>query len=729
MSSDQLTPNSEEIPSKRRKLSEDKISCTSLSQNSTSSTNIGADSSSSNMERDYEQVDKQNSSESHKPSESDWKKDNARERDFIVNQYTQNADLKNLIKNLYPQVVIPDDADAFQCFSFLMNMAQMPKARNKLPSVNTLEQAINLIKRSKNIIVLTGAGVSVSCGIPDFRSRNGLYARLAVDFPELTEPSDMFDIDFFRENPYPFFKFAKELYPGNFIPSRCHRFIAQLEKSNKLLRNYSQNIDTLETVAGIKRVMNCHGSFKTATCTTCKHQVNGDEIKKEVFDQVIPRCKICPPNNVEESGNSIEASKSSSSVDYNSFPLQNERPQFVKPNPSARTMKPDIVFFGESLPEEFHRSMTEDKEKVDLFICIGSSLKVHPVAAIPDSIEQDVPQILINRELLRNKNFDINLLGDCDVIVSEISRRLELDDFNSLFDENNKLEEISNEKDLLPEENFKPDNIPLKVEESISKPGEPAPILERKTANQNELPENSEKTPVMEAKTDENSEKNSTMKAKPDELSENSEIIPAMDEKLPSEMNEVLSKSENTSSQLDEAHPNLEESDFQPETINEKDNVNSHGNCSNLISPETRYPQSDNTIGLNGNNNPMTSQYDDDSDDSDCSYDVAAKWRVSLSKQLPNGKFFFDGSHTYVFPGAEVTMDELDRLNECQSDCSSNASSTEEQFEETVKLLNDSHGDGAHCDEKAGDGDKTSLEACKEENSTSQTPQKSDSSA
>ena len=102
---------------------------------------------------------------------------------------------------------------------------------------------------------------------------------------------------------------------------------------------------------------------------------------------MIPRCKICPPNNVEESGNSIEASKSSSSVDYNSFPLQNERPQFVKPNPSARTMKPDIVFFGESLPEEFHRSMTEDKEKVDLFICIGSSLKVHPVAAIPGLVD------------------------------------------------------------------------------------------------------------------------------------------------------------------------------------------------------------------------------------------------------------------------------------------------------------------------------------------------------
>jgi len=122
-----------------------------------------------------------------------------------------------------------------------------------------------LIQNSKKIIVLTGAGVSVSCGIPDFRSRDGIYARLSKDFPDLPDPQSMFDIHYFRWDQRPFFKFAKEIYPGQFIPSLSHRFIAALDKKNKLLRNYTQNIDTLEQVAGIKRVIQCHGMYATLT--------------------------------------------------------------------------------------------------------------------------------------------------------------------------------------------------------------------------------------------------------------------------------------------------------------------------------------------------------------------------------------------------------------------------------------------------------------------------------
>merc|ERR1712079_188404 len=110
------------------------------------------------------------------------------------------------------------------------------------------EDCVDLIKKSSNIIVLTGAGVSVSCGIPDFRSRDGVYARLAVDFPDLPDPQAMFDIHYFRRDPRPFFKFAREIYPGQFNPSPCHRFIRSVEKHGKLLRNYTQNIDTLEQV-------------------------------------------------------------------------------------------------------------------------------------------------------------------------------------------------------------------------------------------------------------------------------------------------------------------------------------------------------------------------------------------------------------------------------------------------------------------------------------------------
>lgn len=93
-------------------------------------------------------------------------------------------------------------------------MLSEPPRRKKLPNVNTLEDVVNLIRTCKNIVVLTGAGVSVSSGIPDFRSRNGIYSRLAVDFPDLPDPQAMFDIQYFNRDPRPFFKFAREIYPG-----------------------------------------------------------------------------------------------------------------------------------------------------------------------------------------------------------------------------------------------------------------------------------------------------------------------------------------------------------------------------------------------------------------------------------------------------------------------------------------------------------------------------------
>ena len=134
-------------------------------------------------------------------------------------------------------------------WKIILNMVCEPPRRKKLPDVNTLDQVVDLIRNSKKIIVLTGAGVSVSCGIPDFRSRDGVYARLAVDFPDLPDPQAMFDIHYFRKNPRPFFKFAREIYPGQFQPSPCHRFIKSIENHGTLLRNYTQNIDTLEQVA------------------------------------------------------------------------------------------------------------------------------------------------------------------------------------------------------------------------------------------------------------------------------------------------------------------------------------------------------------------------------------------------------------------------------------------------------------------------------------------------
>lgn len=181
-------------------------------------------------------------------------------------------------------------------FSDSVNILSEPPRREKLSHVNNLEDVVGLIKNSKKIVVLTGAGISVSSGIPDFRSRDGIYARLSVDFPDLPDPQAMFDINYFRKDQRPFFKFAKEIYPGQFKPSISHKFIKLIESQGKLLRNYTQNIDTLEKSVNIERVITCHGSFSTASCTNCKYRVDGSVIKDDIFAQRIPRCPKCPPD-------------------------------------------------------------------------------------------------------------------------------------------------------------------------------------------------------------------------------------------------------------------------------------------------------------------------------------------------------------------------------------------------------------------------------------------------
>jgi NAD-dependent SIR2 family protein deacetylase len=110
-------------------------------------------------------------------------------------------------------------------------------------------------------MVLTGAGVSVSCGIPDFRSPDGIYSRLS-EF-QLRDPQQMFDLRFFRKRPEIFYSFAREIFPSNFTPSPSHHFIKLLEDKGKLLRNYTQNIDTLEQKAGIHNILQCHGKWVT----------------------------------------------------------------------------------------------------------------------------------------------------------------------------------------------------------------------------------------------------------------------------------------------------------------------------------------------------------------------------------------------------------------------------------------------------------------------------------
>ncbi|GLB43369.1 putative sir2 family protein [Lyophyllum shimeji] len=296
------------------------------------------------------------------------------------------------------------------------------RARDRLTQYNTISDAVNLIRSSRRVIILTGAGISVSCGIPDFRSRDGLYATLKdrVEY-ELNDPQEMFDIDFFRENPAVFYSFASQIYPSNFIPSPCHRFIKLVEDKNKLLRNYTQNIDTLETLAGVQRVLQCHGSFATASCLLCRRRVPGTEIEDDIMQRRVALCPVCnAPDAAAPTVRKKKKGKKKAKGDWDGT----DEDESDAPAYPPGIMKPDITFFGEKLSDEFDRALAEDRDQVDLLLVIGTSLKVSPVAEILSHLPHSVPQILINKTPIRHINPDIILLGDADIIVQHLCDEL-----------------------------------------------------------------------------------------------------------------------------------------------------------------------------------------------------------------------------------------------------------------------------------------------------------------
>ncbi|KAK3114764.1 Sir2 histone deacetylase Hst2 [Teratosphaeriaceae sp. CCFEE 6253] len=252
-------------------------------------------------------------------------------------------------------------------------------------SARTLEGLAEYIKSGKasQIVVMTGAGISTSAGIPDFRSPEaGLYANLArlnLPFAEA-----VFDIAFFRENPEPFYTLAHELYPGKFRPTITHSFIRLLHDKGLLLKLFTQNIDCLEREAGVPddKIVEAHGSFARQSCIECKHPYPEDDIKRHIAAMEIPRCHEC-----------------------------------------KGLVKPEIVFFGEQLPAAFFESRTLPMQS-DLCIVMGTSLTVQPFASLPGAVREHTPRVLINKERvgsLGTGTDDVLLLGDCDTGVKRLA--------------------------------------------------------------------------------------------------------------------------------------------------------------------------------------------------------------------------------------------------------------------------------------------------------------------
>ncbi|CAI4219881.1 unnamed protein product [Parascedosporium putredinis] len=292
----------------------------------------------------------------------------------------------------------------------LLAIARELSKRAKLTRFNTVDDAANLISRSKNIICLTGAGISTSLGIPDFRSKGtGLYSKL--EHLGLSDPQEVFDIDQFKADPTVFYSVAKDILPSTDRFTPTHAFIALLQEKGKLLTNYSQNIDNLEAKAGIhpSKLVQCHGSFATATCIECGYKADGESIFPEIRDGILPRCPQCTKNLRPPAGNGKGKRKRSRGAeakkrkrggrDFDDFDDDDDDGSEFD-IPEAGVMKPDITFFGEALPDDFGQRLTEhDRDLVDLVI-------------------------YISRTPVDHLNFDIDLLGDCDVVVAELCRRM-----------------------------------------------------------------------------------------------------------------------------------------------------------------------------------------------------------------------------------------------------------------------------------------------------------------
>lgn len=213
----------------------------------------------------------------------------------------------------------------------------------------------------------------------------------------------MFNIEFFRVNPRPFYALGRELYPGRFKPTITHCFFTLLYRKGRLLKLFTQNVDCLERAAGLpgEMIVEAHGSFASQRCIDCKSHYPDDLMKKALATGEVPHCQTPQCNGL---------------------------------------VKPDIVFFGEPLPESFILNRTLPAA-ADLCIILGTSLKVQPFASLPSMCRKGTPRLLINKERvggLGSRPDDVLVLGDCDDGVRKLAEALGwLEELEALYREFN----------------------------------------------------------------------------------------------------------------------------------------------------------------------------------------------------------------------------------------------------------------------------------------------------
>jgi NAD-dependent deacetylase len=221
-----------------------------------------------------------------------------------------------------------------------------------------IEKARNLISGAHRISALTGAGISVDSGIPDFRSEGGLWKRY--------DPHEYATLDSFMQDPTKFWTMGRELAETilEAKPNAAHRALATLEQKGKLAGIITQNIDNLHQVAGSKNVIELHGNYLRAYCIECKREHVGKEVHMRVAQgEIPPICEKC-----------------------------------------GGVLKSEAILFGEPLPEAPMEQAISLCRNTDLMLVVGSSLTIFPAAFLPQVAKNAGAKVILNNLDGVNKN-------------------------------------------------------------------------------------------------------------------------------------------------------------------------------------------------------------------------------------------------------------------------------------------------------------------------------------
>lgn len=219
---------------------------------------------------------------------------------------------------------------------------------------NAIDQAIELISQSSCIVAFSGAGISTEAGIPDFRSKGGLW--------EDAKLMELMSASGFRHNPAGFYRASMQLMPNlhRAQPTKAHKLLALLEAQGRLSAIITQNIDGLHQAAGSHVVHEIHGSFRTGRCIVCEAGFAMSEFYQqlETGEIDLPRCRDC-----------------------------------------QAPIKPDVILFGDLLPIEVWNHSVTAAEQCDLMLVLGSSLVVYPAAELPRmALAGGSKLVIVNRE-------------------------------------------------------------------------------------------------------------------------------------------------------------------------------------------------------------------------------------------------------------------------------------------------------------------------------------------